>query len=105
MTQKYDVILEAQMGQRFGTLVLDETDGNIKGVFSLLGFDNPVSGRCTGGRLVLRHKLRTILSTLNCETQAELRGDTLSGVVISQYNRMKLHGKKRKDDEQNELSQ
>ena len=94
MTQKYDVVLDAQLGQRFGTLVLNEADGNISGSFFLLGFDNPVSGRCINQVLELKHKLRTALSTLDCETHVELRDNELFGVVKSQYSRMNLHGRK-----------
>ncbi len=97
MTQKYYVVLDAQLGQRFGTLVLNETNGNISGSFSLLGFDNPVSGRYTNQGLELKHKLRTALSTLDCETHVELCDDELFGVVKSQYSRMNLHGKKQED--------
>lgn len=92
--QKYDVVLDGQLGQRFGTLALDEADGGIRGCFSLLGFDNPVSGSRAGRKLVLRHRLRTMLSTLDCETQAELRGDEIFGVVTSQYSSMRFHGRK-----------
>ncbi len=105
MTQKYDVVLDAQLGQRFGTLVLNETNGNISGSFSLLGFDNPVSGRRIGQGLELRHKLRTALSTLDCETHVELRDDELFGVVISRSSRMDLYGKKQEDGYKNEISE
>lgn len=37
MTQKYDVVLDARLGQRFGTLVLDDTGGDVKGSFFLAG--------------------------------------------------------------------
>lgn len=94
MAQKYDVVLDAQLGQRFGMLALEETDGHIKGSFFLLGFDNPVSGRRVDQKLELTHKLRTALSTLDCETQAELHGDEIFGMVTSQYSRMGFHGKK-----------
>ena len=104
MTQKYDVVLDAELGRRFGTLVLNETGGDISGSFSLLGFDNPVSGRCNDQELELKHKLRTALSTLDCETHLELRGDELFGVVVSQYNRMELHGRKREDGHKDDIS-
>ena len=57
MTQKYDVVLNAQPEQSFGTLVLSET------------------------------------------------GDELFGVVISQYDRMDLHGKKQEDGHKDEISE
>ncbi len=97
MKQIYDVVLDAQLGQRFGTLVLDNTDGAISGSFFLLGFENPVKGRCVGQELELRHKLRTALSTLDCETHVKLHDDALFGVVRSQNSRMELRGKKQED--------
>lgn len=104
MTQNYDVVLDAQLGKRFGTLVLNEAGGEISGWFSLLGFDNPVSGTRTGQTLELRHTLRTALSTLDCETHIELHGSKLLGVVISQYSRMNLRGQKQEDGLKNEIS-
>lgn len=97
MTQKYDVVLNAPLGQRFGTLVLETAGGDVKSSFFLLGFENPVRGRCTGQTLDLKHTLRTLLSTLDCETHAELRGDALFGVVRSRHSCMELRGKKQED--------
>ncbi len=97
MTYKYDVVLDAQLGQRLGTLLLNETDGDITGVFSLLGFDNSVSGTQIGQELKLKHELRTAVSTLDCETHVNLCGDKLSGVVTTQYARMNLCGTKQND--------
>lgn len=103
MTQKYDVVLDARLGQRFGTLVLDDTGGDVKGSFFWLGFDDPVSGGFIDQDLELKHKLRTALSTLDRETHVKLRGDELFGVVKSQYSRMDLHGRKQEDGHKNEI--
>lgn len=100
MTQSYDIVLDGQLGQRFGTLRWTETDGEVNGVFSLLGFDNPVSGRREGLTLELTHRLRTAVSTLMCRTLAELSGDELSGVVLSGDSRMALRGKKQQEASQ-----
>ena len=105
MAHTYDIVLDGQLGQRFGTLIWTETDGNVSGRISLLGFDNPVSGKRDGRRLELVHKLRTALSTLDCETHVELRENELFGVVKSQYSRMDLHGKKQEDGLKNEISE
>lgn len=97
MTQKYDVVLNGQMGERFGTLTWTETGGRVTGSLSLLGFDNPITGTREGRILKLVHRLRTAVSTLSCETQAELRGSELSGTVVSDSVRMGLHGRKREE--------
>ena len=97
MRQTYDVILDGQLGERPGTLTWTETGSEIQGNISLLGFSNPVSGQRKGQTLELTHRLRTAVSTLVCKTYAELCGDELEGVVISDSVRMKLRGKQQKE--------
>ena len=98
MLETYEVILEGQLGQRAGTLRWTETDGRIRGTFSLLGFDNPVTGTRTGTRLELTHDLCTAVSTLQCQTELALEGETLSGTVQFQRGRMQIHGTKQKGE-------
>ena len=102
MAQKYDIVLDGQLGERRGTLVFTENHGCVHGIFSLLGFDNPVSGEKQGQHLKLTHKLRTVFSTLICQTLAEFQGDELSGVVFSGNRRFGLHGKKQQKGAQND---
>ena len=97
MTQKYEVVLDGQLGERFGTLTWTEAGGDVTGCISLLGFSNPISGKREGQTLELTHKLKTAVSTLVCKTYAELCGDELTGVVVSDYARMKLRGKKQQE--------
>lgn len=92
MTQRYDIILDGQMGQRAGTLSWTETDGTVRGTFSLLGYENPIRGTRNGQTIAITHRLRTAVRTLDCETALELCGDTLSGVVTFERYHMKLHG-------------
>lgn len=92
--QRYDVILEGQLGQRLGTLEWEETDGEVKGFLILFGSKNPVCGRRDGSKFLLTHKLHTAVSILDCETQLEIQEDEISGVVMSQGSSMKIHGRK-----------
>lgn len=94
MTQSYQIVLDGQLGQRAGTLSWTEENDDVTGIFSLLGFDNPVQGKRLGQRLELFHNLRTAVSVLSCRTQAELRGDELFGVVFYRNSQMKLRGKR-----------
>lgn len=80
MTQSYQIVLDGQLGQRAGTLSWTEENDDVTGIFSLLGFDNPVQGKRQGQRLELFHNLRTAVSVLSCRTQAELRGTSFSGL-------------------------
>lgn len=92
MVYRYDIVLDGQLGERWGTLSWTEMGGAVRGTFSLLGVDNPVRGRLEGERLELFHALKTAVSTLECRTCAQLCGDELSGTVISGRSRMGFHG-------------
>ena len=94
MVQNYEVVLDGQLGERFGTLRWTETNGEVRGTLSLFGFDNAVFGRRSGDLLELSHELRTAVSVFRCETQAEVRGDEITGVVTSRYSRIAFHGRK-----------
>ena len=97
MRQIYDVILDGQLGERFGTLMWKETGSDVSGNLLLLGFENPICGKRNGQTLELTHRLQTAVSTLACRTHAELHGEELSGVVVSDSARMKLRGKKHQE--------
>ena len=97
MAEKYDIVLDGQLGQRFGTLAWTEKGDQVSGIFSLLGFDNPVRGKREGTKLELVHELRTAVSTLLCRTAAELQDDVLCGVVSSEQGRLYFHGRKSKE--------
>ena len=93
--QQYEIILESQLGQRYGTLVWQENAaGQITGIFSLMGTDNPISGQKDGQRLSFSHDLRTAVRVLNCHTVLTLCGDSLYGTVSSEHSVMKISGKK-----------
>ena len=95
MTESYDVVLYGQLGERFGTLCWTESGGNVTGTFSLMGVDNPVTGKITGPNLELFHGLRTAVSTLSCHTSALIQGDVISGIVSSKRGNIKMSGKRR----------
>ena len=94
MAQRYDIILSSQLGERYGSLLLEEDAGRVTGTISLLGFDNPASGKRSGQRLELVHELRTAVSTLQCRTELALCGGRLHGMVSSGHGVMELRGEK-----------
>lgn len=83
MTHTYDVVLDGQLGQRFGQLRWKENGSSVEGMFFLLGVQNPIRGRREGNTLVLTHELKTAVSTLSCQTRAELSGSSLTGIVVT----------------------
>ena len=94
MMQRYKIVLDSPLGQRYGTLIWKDTADRITGTFSLIGFDNPISGQKDGEHFIFSHNLRTAVSVLKCHTVFEVCEDSLYGTVSSEHNTMKLSGKK-----------
>ena len=101
MTQQYDIVLNGQLGERYGTLIWEEQESAVKGMMSLLGFENPVSGKRTGNRLELIHDLRTVVSTIACHSVLDLQDEKLCGMVSCAYGSMKIFGRKKKTETEN----
>ena len=40
----YEIVMEASLGKRLGSLMLDSLCGECRGLLSLMTFDNPVFG-------------------------------------------------------------
>ena len=99
MAEQYDILLESPLGERSGALCWTERNGAVEGTLTLLGFENSVTGQREGRILTLTHPLRTVLSTLHCETRAELLGDALAGTVCFRRSQFRLRGKRSKEGE------
>lgn len=101
MTHTYDVVLDGQLGQRFGQLRWKENGSSVEGMFFLLGVQNPIRGRREGNTLVLTHELKTAVSTLSCQTRAELSGSSLTGIVVTKLGSFRFHGTKTAERNEN----
>lgn len=44
MRECFDIVLDSQLGERRGTLTIDETGGAVRGAILLVGFENAVAG-------------------------------------------------------------
>ena len=82
MTHRYRITLHSPMGPREGELTLTgEVNGAVTGILSVLGFQQPVSGRESSGHIQLQHRLRTAMQELDCVSLLELTGETSTGVT------------------------
>ena len=82
MTHRYRITLHSPMGAREGELTLTgEVNGAVTGILSVLGFQQPVSGRESSGHIQLQHRLRTAMQELDCVSLLELTGETITGVT------------------------
>ena len=99
MKQCYEIVLDSQLGQRRGTLTIEKCGGQVDGILSLLGFDNPVTGRQEGEKLCLQHELQTLLSRFLCRSELEIHGNKLGGTVFLDRVHMKIYGRKSSETE------
>lgn len=82
MTHRYRITLHSPMGPREGELTLTgEVNGAVTGILSVLGFQQPVSGRESSDHIQLQHRLRTAMQELDCVSLLELTGETITGVT------------------------
>ena len=82
MTHRYRITLHSPMGPREGELTLTgEVNGAVTGILSVLGFQQPVSGRESSGHIQLQHRLRPAMQELDCVSLLELTGETITGVT------------------------
>lgn len=86
--------MDSQLGLRRGTLTIEENDDAISGTLSLLGFENQVEGKREGQTLYLRHKLRTLVSLLSCQSELELQENSFTGTIRSEFGGMKIRGQR-----------
>lgn len=90
---QYKIQLESQLGSREGILKIEEQNHLLLGTITLLGFENPASGKWTGPNTFrLSHHLQTLFSSLPCESTFEIENDTITGILYHNQNRMKWHG-------------
>ena len=81
MTHRYRITLHSPMGPREELTLTGEVNGAVTGILSVLGFQQPVSGRESSGHIQLQHRLRTAMQELDCVSLLELTGETITGVT------------------------
>lgn len=80
MIKKYHMVLCSPMGPREGTLILDESCGEVEGTLCILSHELPIHGRRgTDGRLYLTHQIVTAISEYPCQSVLRDMGNKLSG--------------------------
>ena len=66
MEWKYNIILQTQLGERLGTLILNIVDEQVEGICRLLGYETTCSGtRSHSGRCEIHGVIRTFMSTIS----------------------------------------
>ena len=93
MTEQYQVTIQSQMGPREGVLTLSYQGNYITGSLDLVGYVNTIQGvQAADGTLHLFHPIRTVVSTIPCETVLNLRAGSLQGTSTSKSARMRWEG-------------
>ena len=93
MTEQYQVTIQSQLGPREGILTLSYRENYITGSLDLVGYVNAVQGvQAEDGTLHLFHPIRTVVSTIPCETVLQLQAGSLRGTSTSRSARMRWEG-------------
>ena len=93
MTEQYQVTIQGQLGPRKGVLTLNYQENNITGSLDLVGYVNMVQGvQAVDGTIHLFHPIKTVVSTIPCETVLQLNAGGLRGTSISKSARMRWEG-------------
>ena len=93
VTEQYQVTIQSQMGPRKGVLTLRYRGDRVIGSLEMVGYVNTVQGvRTEDGTIHLVHPIRTVISTIPCETDLELHGGCLRGTTTSRTARMRWEG-------------
>lgn len=93
MTEQYQVRIQSQMGPREGVLTLSYQGSYVTGSLDLVGYVNTVQGvQAADGTLHLFHPIRTVVSTIPCETVLRLQVGSLRGTSTSRSARMRWEG-------------
>ena len=93
MTEQYQVTIQSQMGPREGVLTLNYQGSYVTGSLELVGYVNTVLGvQAADGTLHLFHPIKTVVSTIPCETVLSLQTGSLRGTSISKSVRMRWEG-------------
>ncbi len=93
VTEQYQVTIQSQMGPRKGVLTLRYRGDRVTGSLEMVGYVNTVQGvRTEDGTIHLVHPIRTVISTIPCETDLELHGGCLRGTTTSRTARMRWEG-------------
>ena len=96
MRQEYYITLHSQLGPRDGTLSIAANGSLLSGTLTLLGFENPVTGRMEGdGTVILSHPLQTAIDSYPCRSVFSSWGATLQGIVYLGTCSMRWSGVRR----------
>ena len=93
VTEQYQVTIQSQMGPRKGVLTLRYRGDRVTGSLEMVGYVNTVQGvRTEDGTIHLVHPIRTVISTIPCETVLYLQAGNLRGTSTSKSARMRWKG-------------
>lgn len=74
----YEIVMEASLGKRLGSLMLDSLCGGCRGLLSLMTFDNPVFGTVyADGTCCLSGWMRTLIQNLPFTAEGKISGEGL----------------------------
>lgn len=90
----YDIVLQTQLGDKFGKMILAIDNGNLSGSLSVLGYSMPCSGKMDdAGHCVICGQLQTFMSLIDYSGTGHADSKSVDFQLISNHtNRFHLYG-------------
>jgi len=92
----FDIILNSQLGPKFGTLVLKKDRNKALATFTFIGHENILKGRIMEDILELKGKIMTPLGPRHCFAAGVLAGDEIQAEITIGAKCYQITGKKHK---------
>ena len=90
---KFKISMKTPMGVKDGFLTIDTTGGDVSGILTILGKDNPYSGGTQDGNNVkFSGTFKSIMGETHYDGEGTIDGDTINGVSHTAMGDMPLTG-------------
>lgn len=94
----YDIQMLTPLGKRYGQMHVEERDGKLSGVLSLLGMSQPIDGTVLNdGTCEFCGCLITLKNTIEYRAKGMILPESLHFSLVGKGNRFDVTGTRRKD--------
>ncbi|MGN1129956.1 MAG: hypothetical protein ACI4Q8_01295 [Ruminococcus sp.] len=90
---KYDIVMQTQLGERFGTIWAEAKDNRLMGMLSIFGHCEPFCGVIDkDGNCEIKGKIITLMRTIEYAAYGIMNFQTVNLIVHGERNVLKLNG-------------
>lgn len=90
---KYDIIMQTQLGERYGTMSAVADDNRLNGTINIFGHSEPFWGVIDkDGNCEIKGKLITLMRTIEYVATGIIRPETVSLLMQGERNVLEING-------------